>query len=100
MDVQIVLLVMSHKDLFIFHRYFRQSCILKRQDGSQKEGINQIAIIIKQLHIDSQIPSQFSLDDTKSLFVSGARRLYHFVDKGLDFDSHFRKGRGLLIELS
>ena len=88
----------ADQDIVSLHRHFRQSSIFKGQDCSQEKGINQIPVIIQELHLNRKTPCQFTLHNTQTLPISGPRLLENFVNETLDLYAHLRYRVCLLVE--
>lgn len=71
-NIDEVTFCIGYHDIVTLHRHFRQSGVLQSKHGSQEKRVNQVAIIIEQLQIYSETPSQLSLNDAKAFPISGS----------------------------
>ena len=97
--VDVVVLRIAHHDVVAFHADFGQSGVFQRENCSQEKRVNQVTVIVEQLQLYSETPSQFALYDTEALSVRSSRLLKHLVNKATYLDAHLLQRRRLLVEL-
>ena len=97
--IDVVVLRIADHDVVAFHADFRQSGVFQRENCSQEKRVNQVTVIVEQLQLYSETPSQFALNDAKALPVRSSRLLEHLVNEAAYLDAHLLKRRCLLVEL-
>lgn len=71
--VDVVAVSIVNHDVITFHGNFWQSCVFESEDSGQEKRVNKVAVVIEQLQLYSQIPSQLTLNDAKAFSVCSAR---------------------------